>query len=271
MTDRGREPLRPLLVAALVATVAGAAGPSAGQGPAPDLLEQRAEELAQLRAEVDRLDAELRAVRRQDAAELRTLQTRRGELELERDALRLEADSLRVQADGLAENQREQGEAGRALADAVERGLDGLGEVVAGGMPYRRDERLGALDDLRGRLRTGQVAPASAAVSLWRAIDDELRLAERVERGQAPLQLEPGSAERLVDLVRLGSLALLVHVPPDEYGRVIRGEDGAWRYEPLTDPQQRRDVRELLRDLQRQVRDGAYVLPLQAASAGGSS
>lgn len=71
-------------------------------------------------------------------------------------------------------------------------------------------------------------------------------------------------------MVRLGSLALLVHAPPDGYGRVIRGDDGAWRYESLTDPRQRREVRELLRDLQRQVRDGAYVLPLQATVTEGS-
>lgn len=255
---------RTILVIALLAVMSGPAGPALGQDPPADLLGQRAEELAELRVEVDRLDAELRAVRRQGAFELRTLQTRRGELELQLDDLRLEVRTQRDEAEQLHQRQREQGDAGSELADTVERGLDELGEVIAEGMPYHRDERLAALDDLRGQLRAGRIDPASAAVSLWRTIDDDLRLAERVERGQTPLQLRPGDAVQLVEVVRLGSVALLVHVPPDEYGRVIRGEDGSWCYEPLTHPEPRRQVRKLFRDLQRQIRDGAYILPLQA-------
>jgi len=200
--------------------------------------------LVGLRSEVDDLDSQLRSERTQNLVELRTLERRREELALLRDGEAVKQATLKQQLDRRRARQTAEQDVRTTLTQAVERGIDGLVAALQRSLPYRREERLAELATLRLRLRAGRVDPTSAAVKLWRLSEDELRLSMTVELAEVPLLIE---GKR----------------------RLVRGAGGDWRHLLVTDRREREQIAALFRALERQVREGAYRLPLPPLSRGG--
>ena len=232
-------------------------------------LKQLSKTLVRLRSEVDDLDSQLRAERTQNLLELRELQRRKEELALLKDAAAVKQATLEQRLRSRQEKQAQEQDSRSHLSRAVKRASAVLARAVERSLPYRRKERLAAINELGLSMGAGRTDPASAAVKLWRLVEDELRLAMTVERAEIPLEIE--GKRRLVSVVRLGTVTLYTTLGPGEYGRLERRPDGAWHHIRIADPQQRDQIAALFRALARQVQEGLYRLPLPDLVGGGPS
>lgn len=221
-----------------------------------------AQQLAELRIEVDDLDASVRSRRARIDAELRGLEARLAELKVEEDAARLKVDALEGERLELKSRSTKQSEQKQVLFSAVEASIERLETAVKSGLPYKTEGRLAALSQMKDDLHTGQVSPEEAAVRVWRFAEDERRLASTVERSEIKLAIKHGEAPSLVQAVRVGMVALYTYSADGAWGSVVRNETGAFSFFAVDDKAQVRDIKRLFESVEKKIYEGRYTLPL---------
>jgi len=221
-----------------------------------------AEKLAELRTEVNDLDAALRSRRNLGATELRGLQTRASELKLAEDAERIKVQALEAEVAALDASIAGKDEQSQSLRVSVSEAIDPLRKVVKSGLPFKQEQRLDALTQIGKDLESGKADAASTAARVWRFVQDERRLASTVEQADISLVLTGDNAPTLVRVVRVGTVAMFVYAGSDRWGRVVRGPDGVFRYNDIEDHGQRSEIRRLFESVEKQIREGRYRLPL---------
>jgi hypothetical protein len=225
-------------------------------------LRRWARELESLRSEIDGLDARVRNSRSRGLAEIRALVSRRGELELERDRETVRKKAARHTVAGLQEKIAATKQRGKKLEPVVREALGMLTAYVRNGLPYQRDARLAALSEIGEGMQKGAVDPEKAASRLWRFVEDEMGMTREVMLTKTPLVLQAGKARRLVRVVRLGMVAMFTELGDGRYGHFVKQAAGGWRHVRITDAETISQVRALFAALEKNIREGAYRLPL---------
>ena len=225
-------------------------------------LEQKAAELAKLRSDLDLLEADLRAERTRGQSALRTLETRRSSLSMQLDAERVRSRTARKKLEQMQSQLEERKGRSQVFLPVVEAAADKLSAVVREGLPFHRDERLAAIEEIRIKARTGRIDPETAGSRLWQLIEDEVRLTGEIARTKVPISLDGKDASRrLVDVVRIGMVAMFVRHEPGRFSRLVRRE-GAWQQEPIQDVRTIDQLEALFDAVSKQVLQGDYSLPL---------
>jgi DNA repair exonuclease SbcCD ATPase subunit len=219
-----------------------------------------AQKLAELRTEVDDLDASIRSQRHRISVELSGLDTRLAEIKIEEDAARLRVRAIETELAELKSKRTEASEQKEALFRSVEAAIKRLETAVRSGLPYKTDERLAALSQIRDELSTGQVGPEEAAVRVWRFVEDEQRLASTIERSEIRLSAKELGPPRLVQAVRLGMVAMYTYSADGTWGSVLRNEKG-FSFSVIKDKERIREIKRLFASVEKQVLEGHYSLP----------
>jgi hypothetical protein len=217
-----------------------------------------ARELAELRHEVEELAEELELEKEAHRSELRSLEMKRTELEA-----RIRQEERRLEElETLAARQREVlGDTqmtSEHLTPALTKGLDVIRDAIRGGLPYRQQERLDAVEELRVKLTDATVDPRRLAGRIWQILEDELRLGREnvVDRQVIDLNGE----DVLVQVARLGMIAIYFQTEDGKAGMAIREAD-AWRWSSTSGAQQEQ-ILELFDALGKQVRMGWFDIPM---------
>ncbi len=238
------------------------------KAPSTKQLQRWSAELVRLRAEVDRLSSQIRAEREQSLLSLRNLESRRGQMQLLVDQERLRVQRLVAQVARLQQQLRARRETQSAIREALLDALKSVEQAIHGSLPYRQKERWAQLQKIRVRMRAGRIDAEQGVAALWRILEDELRLTALVERAEIPLVLHKGKPARLVKIVRVGMIALFVLEGKGRYGRMVRDEKGRWVYLLARSLEDKAQIALLFENLERQIREGLYRLPLLAPARG---
>ena len=243
--------LAPLRTTALLCLALGV-----GTAQAADT-QQQAERLAALRAEVEALSSQLQADKDDARGRLRAIEAQKVELEVQvrRQELRLErlvAEESEERAAIAAE-----GTASPALREAVRAGLDRIEAEVAASIPFQREQRLAALDALRGKLAADTLTPEQAAARLWAFAEDERRLTRENALSRQVITLD--GEEVLVDVARVGMVALYWRAPDGSVGQA-RGGGDAWTWERV-DGADADAVEALFDAMEKGIHAGEFTLP----------
>ncbi len=225
---------------------------------AEDPAAQLAERLIALRGEVEALNRELELLREESRTTLAGLAAQRAELEA---SLGRQELALREQRERLEKARAvvaQSGVGAEALVPVLGEALERLEGFVRRALPFRVEDRLQAIADLRQQLAGGLIPPPRAANRLWALIEDELRIAR--ENGIYS-QTIPLEGERvLADVAKLGSVMLFFRTADRRVGRAVPTAEG-WRFELLQDAADRERVLALFDALRKQIRQGYFVLP----------
>lgn len=218
----------------------------------------QAERLAALRSEVEVLNDAVQADKDELRGELRALEAQKVDLEVQLRRQELRLERLLDEEASLRAKIREGGDGGSELTEAVQRGLADLRSLVEAGLPFKREERRSALDDLERQLDESALPVEQVAARLWAFAEDERRLRREnvLDRQLAVIDGE----ETLVDVARLGMIAMYWRSPDGRIGQVRRTGD-AWEWSVLRDPGDRRQVDSLFAALERGIRTGWFPLP----------
>ncbi|MCB9741419.1 MAG: DUF3450 family protein [Alphaproteobacteria bacterium] len=228
-------------------------------GPAFALdADQFAERLATLRGEVEALATDLDLRKEELRGRLRALDAQKADLQV-----RVRQEELRLeQLEQALETEREAREAdavaSEALKPSVRTSIATVRASVQGSLPFRKGERLAELDALEAELEDGTKTPREVASRLWGFCEDELRLSRENALDRQVITLD--GAETLVDVARLGMVALYFRTDDGRFGRAVsEGEDVRWVY--YTDPESQARLDELFDALAKQIRVGYFELP----------
>lgn len=221
-------------------------------------------ELSRLRGEVEALSCELDAKKEDHRARLRSLASRKADLEMEiqREELRLrQARATRAkQRDRVSRIEKQK----HALGPVLREALDLLRKATRDGLPFQLRGRLADLDRLESQLADHTLTSPTVLARLWSKAEDEFRLAR--ENGLYKQVIEVGGEEVLADIARVGMIMLFFRTPDDGYGRAVRTGDG-WAYRLYRDEDDIQRVATLFDSLKKRIRTGYFELP--AALPGG--
>lgn len=221
-------------------------------------LEQMAERLAELRAEVDRLQQELDQAKADQRHKLEALGAQITQLEVEKRRQELALQELKNEWESLSQKAPATSSTDAGLAESITRGVAALRRYVETSLPFKRSERLQALNDLEAKLTAGTSSPKKLAGELWTLIEDELRLTRENGLYRQTLPLEGESA--LVEVAKLGMVMLFFKTPDGRYG-LARRQEGGWHYEMVSQEGDRQRIAALMESLRKQIRQGYFELP----------
>jgi len=225
---------------------------------AQDSLDNLASELVRLRGEVESLNAELNSMTEQHRAEMNALAAQKGDLEATR---RREDLRIRQLEQDLADNREraeQAGIAGESLIPVAEQVIADLEASISTGLPFKTEERLSALGDIRSQLETSALAPPRIINRLWSFYEDELRLTR--ENGLYSQIIPLGGDRVLADIAKLGTVAMYFQTRDGRMGQVVR-QGADWGYEEIESGNGRNQIATLFESMKKQIRVGYFVLP----------
>lgn len=226
--------------------------------PAQDSLDALAEELVRLRGEVESLNSELNAEQDRHRAEMNALASQKGDLEatVRREELRIR--QLEQELEQNRERARQAGAAGEELLPVALEIIAQLQAHIEQSLPFKREERLQALAELRSQAESGALEPPRAINRIWRLYEDELRLTR--DNGLYSQVIPLGADRVLADIAKLGAVAIYFQTRDGRSGFVARnGND--WQYRLAESSRDREQIAVLFDSLKKQIRTGFFELP----------
>jgi len=217
----------------------------------------QAEQLAVLRAEVEALSEQLAAEKDEAKGRLRAVEAQRVELDVQirRQELRMDRLLAEEQTARAAVDAAGGGDVG--VQAAVLEGIAGLRGVIEAGIPFKTDLRMAVLSELEDKLRSGVLSAEQAAARLWAFAEDERRLARENALDRQVVHL--GGEDVLVEVARVGMVALYWRAPDGRVGRAVSAPEG-WEYRPV-DGADAENVGALFDALGKGIRSGLFTLP----------
>ncbi len=229
-------------------------------------LEARAARVAQLRSEVGALNTSVGLEKEELTADLRAAAGQEAELEaaVRRQELRLERLLGDEQA-ALREIEQQASGSGDDLEAVVRDGITALDRQVDAGLPFRSEDRKKSLADLRAHLDGDTLPTEQVAARVWAFAEDERRLNREnvIGRQVAPVD----GNEVLVDVARIGMVAMYFRTPDGQVGQVLR-EGSGWSWTVLQDASAVAQVHTLFDALEKGIRTGWFTLPAPLSAMG---
>ena len=224
----------------------------------PDIAAMAAE-LASLRNDVESLSQALTSAKEEERRQLAAIATARADLELNlrREGLR-EAQLSRMLAE-LEEASSSRSNESDALMAPLTEAIASLEETIQEGLPYRTEDRLNALAEIKAGLEKSHLSPEQATSRVWQCVEDELKLSRENAIDRQILVID--GQEQLVDVARLGMVALYYRTQTGAVGLAERVQEG-WSYPLITEPEGREQVTVLFDALNKQIRTGWFTLPI---------
>lgn len=218
------------------------------------------DELIELRSEVEALHAELDEAKDGYKSKMKSLAMQKSELEanIRREETRIKQlnDNIKKQRDLIAKNS----EGSRKLIPIVVEAAELLEKEVKASLPFKKEDRLNALNDIKTGVQAAQFTPERAANKLWAFYEDEIRLTK--ENGVFRQSININGEERLVDVARVGMVAMFFKTSDDAYGYVTR-QNGDWAYVITEDSDEKEQIAGLFDAFKKQIRTGFFTIPNQ--------
>jgi hypothetical protein len=225
----------------------------------PDL----GQELANLRSEVDELEAKLERIRMDARSERLSLETQRGDLQVLLRTEKVRRDTLiklrnKVRTEQTEAEQWADELRGPALLAAKE-----LRRYIAGSLPFQLEARLRTCDEIIAGLERPDIDPVLSLSKLWQLAEDELRLT--AESGLHKQAVELDGERSLAEVARLGMAVLYFRLDDGRTGWARKSPDG-YDLEVFSDAARREATLALYEALRKQIRQGTFALPLPTPS-----
>jgi len=217
-----------------------------------------AKELVELRSEVEALHAKLDDKKDSVKAKLKSLQMQTAEIEanIRREDTRLK--QLQNNIDKVREENRAKSEKSTVYKPMVLSTVDALKAHISKGMPFKRNERLAALGEIKTQLLSDVISPEKAINRVWSFLEDEMRLTR--ENGIFKETVMISGEPRLADVARLG-MVMMYYKTSDGKTGYIRKSGNDWSYEPAKNELEGEQIAYLFDSLKKQIRTGFFTIP----------
>src|SRR6056297_711707 len=238
-------------LAALLVVLASTAG-------AQDDLDALAEELVELRGQVESLNTELNRMQEQHRSEMNSLAAQKGDLEATRRREELRIRQLEQDLSENRERARRAGVAGEELTPVAAEIIAELSAKIDAGFPFKQGDRREALDEIAAQLESGALEPPRVINRLWRFYEDELRLTR--DNGLYSQVIPLGGDRVLADIAKVGAVAMYFQTRDGRSGYVTE-QRGEWNFTLAESGDARNRIAALFDSLRKQIRTGYFVLP----------
>jgi len=221
-------------------------------------LRNLSEELVTIRQQIETLHSEIGFEKEAYRDRLRSLSNQKSDLEVKLSRADLNIKDLQRELSKLTEINRQKNESHTKITPVLEQAISSLRSDIEVSLPFKRVERLQALDDIEHRLKTGLISPNKAANQLWAFVEDELVLGRSSGIYNDTLELE--GQMKLVKVLRVGKIALFYRTQDESYG-VLRRQGERWQQQAIQDELQVAQLDHLFDSFTKNIRTGLFTVP----------
>lgn len=225
--------------------------------PEDENLRQMSERLLTLRSEVETLTLESTADNKRRQAEVETLVQRKSELQMQLLKEEMRTAQIREKLSLESGRATQQSPSSTKDRESLQAAFNGIEKWIQQSLPFRREERMGALTNLRKRLEN-ENAVEPIISQTWSLIDKEIKLTQENAFEIADLEFEDGRHKS--EAMRVGMHQLYFKRADGKVGRFDRVE-GQWKPIYLEDAALRQSIERLSQRLQKQKGHGYFELP----------
>ncbi len=144
------------------------------------------------------------------------------------------------------------------LKPVVNDALDALEKEIKAGIPFKVEERIAGLQQIKNDLKSGNISQEKALALTWASYDDALRLTKEI--GQFKQEITLDGKATIAKIAKVGSVMMFFATPDDRVG-YVKQEGNDYNYVVATDSSERDQIIELFDALQKQIRTGYFTLP----------
>ena len=136
--------------------------------------------------------------------------------------------------------------------------LDALEQEIKAGIPFKVEERIAGLHQIKDDLKNGNISQEKALALTWASYDDALRLTKEI--GQFKQEITLDGKATMAKIAKVGSVMMFFATPDDRIG-YVKQEGDKYSYIVATDSTERDQIIDLFDALQKQIRTGYFTLP----------
>lgn len=218
-----------------------------------------AEQIAELRTDVEDLAAEIEAKKEDQRGRLRSYAAQKADLEMEIQRAEMNLKQLRdAKARRIEEVERDE-RRDELFEPVVLKMIARIKSTVLAGLPFQLEQRAEDLDELERRIDEGLIKSTEGVARLWDRVEDELRLSR--ENGIYKQVISVGENDLLAEVARVGMVMLYFKTRDGRFGHTVREDDGGWRYETISSEEGEKQISNLFDSFKKQIRAGFFLLP----------
>lgn len=221
-------------------------------------LENISEELVKIREDIGQLHDQINFEKSRYNDQVRAFSNQQSDLEVKNSRAALNIRELERELEKLREENREKRSTYDQVAPVLQGAIGELRNTVAQSLPFKRQDRLDALDEIQHKLQTNLITPNKAANQLWAFVEDELLLGR--SSGLYNESISVGGEEKLVKVLRLGQLAMFYKTQDNEYG-LMQKVSGEWQQRSLNGEEATTQLDHLFDSFKKNIRNGLFQLP----------
>lgn len=227
--------------------------------------EEMAQKIVELRETVELLNSEYETKKETVFNDLKSLASQKAEMEARIREEELREKQINLKIAELKKSISEVTALGSSLSPLVLETLDDQTSYIENSLPFKQSERHEALELLKGKIKTSETSPVKAALQLWSLQEDERRLASDISLSKQTLEVDGKSY--LADVAKVGMMFLYFQLDDGRAGQAVRGQNG-WNYQVFQSTDDTQRIYELMGSIKKQIRTGAFELPIQKQVTG---
>ncbi|GIT98752.1 DUF3450 family protein [Sulfurovum sp. TSL1] len=214
--------------------------------------------IMELRSQVESLYTQIDDNKEAYRAQMKSyaLQTSDNEAQINR-----QETALKLTQQNIEKTQKKLEVMGSATVDlkpVVTNALDALEKEIQAGIPFRREERVAALHQIKEDLKNGNISQEKALALTWASYDDALRLTKEI--GQFKQEITLDGKDTIAKIAKVGSVMMFFATPDDRVG-YVKQEGKKYSYVVAKDSTERDQIIDLFDAVQKQIRTGYFTLP----------
>lgn len=233
----------------------------AGQSLAQDgvrSLENLSGELVRIRQDIGQLHDQINFEKSRYNDQVRSYSNQQSDLEVKNSRSELNITELERELNKLREENKQKRAAYDQVTPVLKEAIVELRATVAESLPFKRQERLDALDEIDGKLRTNLITPNKAANQLWAFVEDELLLGRSSGLYNEAITIE--GEDRLVKILRIGKLSMFYRTQDHQYG-LLQRVGGEWQQRSLEGEAANSQLDAIFDSFNKNIRNGLFQVP----------
>jgi len=214
------------------------------------------QELVRVRQEIEALHSEINFEKDGYRDKLRAFSNQKSDLSVKINREELNVKELESELKKVIESNQEF--KSDNVKPVLKQAIAELRAVVDASIPFKKEQRLQALQDIETRLDTNLVTTNKAANQLWAYVEDELVLGR--SSGIFSDTMDINGQPTLVKVLRLGKVAMFYQTQQEAYG-VIKKSGQKWQIQAISDVEQLAMLDNLFDSFNKNIRTGIYSVP----------
>jgi hypothetical protein len=223
-----------------------------------DRLENLAQSLIELRAEVETLHAELDDTKESYSTNMKALNVQRADVETAISRETLKIKQIKQALEKVQKRISLQSGGSASYKKVAQDAIALLKKELSTQLPFKMKDRQDELDNISTRIKNDQLTPEKGLNRVWAIYEDNFRMSH--ENGIFRQNVTLKGKEYLADVIRLGTISMYFKTSDEKMGYFSETAKG-WEIVEIVDGEKKALVNNLFDSMKKKIRSGFFTIP----------